>query len=101
LLRATVAGDGRLGPIEERIGRRLIRLVDPQSDEGRSLLGSCSVELLGPGDEPLGRVHPDEACRLLRARLEQRLADAPSGPDSRAWREGLRRLKARSDPVDH
>ena len=101
LLRATVAGDGMLGPIEERIGRRLMRLVDPRSDEGRSLLSSGSVELLGPGGEQFGCVHPSEALRRLRERLEQRLRDTPSGPDSSALREGLRRLEAQCRQVDH
>ena len=31
--RGTLSGDGRPGPIEERLGRRLIRLIDPESDE--------------------------------------------------------------------
>jgi len=101
MLRATVAGDGRLGPIEERIGRRLIRLVDPQSAEGRALLDSASVDLLGPGGEHFGRIGPGEVCRRLRERLERRLAVPISGSEWSALREGLRRLDSRSRKLDH
>jgi len=47
----TLVGDGRPGPIEERIGRRLVRLVDPLSDEGVRLLAGGEVELVGPDGE--------------------------------------------------
>ena len=88
----TLVGDGRPGPIEERIGRRLVRLVDPLSDEGVRLLAGGEVELVGPDGEALGNVEIREAYRRLRARLEQRLADIE--PDERDERlhEGLSRL---------
>jgi hypothetical protein len=101
VLRATVSGDGRLGPIEERIGRRLIRLVDPRSEEGRSLLDAHSVDLLGPGGEHFGYVGPDEARRRLRERIEARLADPRFESDAEGLREGLRRLEARGREIDH
>jgi len=101
VLRATVSGDGRLGPIEERIGRRLIRLVDPQSEEGRSLLDSQAVDLLGPGGEHFGCIDPGEARRRLREKIEDRLAEARSGTDIGALREALRRLDARGREIDH
>ncbi len=44
--RGTLSGDGRPGPIEERLGRRLIRLIDPESDEGMRLLSEGRVDLL-------------------------------------------------------
>ena len=94
-------GDGRLGPIEERIGRRLIRLVDPQSEEGRALLDSGAVDLLGPEGERFGRIVPGELRRRLRERLERRLARPNSGSEGSALREALRRLEARSRDVDH
>ena len=79
-----------------------MRLVDPLSDEGRFLLSSGSVELLGPGGEQFGCVDPAEARRRLRERLERRLEDSPGGPDSSALREGLRRLlDAQSQQIDH
>ena len=102
LLRATVAGDGQFGPIEERIGRRLMRLVDPRSDEGRSLLSSGSVDLLGPGGEQFGCVRPTEALLRLRHSLERRLRDRKTD----VWAEVDRRLEtakqelARKDEYD-
>lgn len=97
-LRATLAGDGRPGPIEERIGRRLVRLVDPESDEGERLLGSGTVELIGPEGEHFGRIPASEACRRLRGRLERRLEELDEKDEAAALREGLLRLRARSDP---
>ncbi len=93
-MRVTLAGDGRLGPIEERIGRRLVRLVDPESTEGRALLGAGVVDLIGPEGERFGRIPAYEACRRLRERLERRLEN-PGGDDD-ALREGLSRLALRS-----
>jgi hypothetical protein len=101
ILRATMSGDGRLGPIEERIGRRLIRLVDPHSEEGHRLLTSGAVDLLGPEGEHFGRVHPAQACRLLRKRLEERLAASENEDAREALREGLRRLQAWTERVGH
>jgi hypothetical protein len=78
-----------------------MRLVDPSSEEGRSLLSSGSVELLGPGGERFGHV-PSEALLRLRQRLERRLQNTPKGPDSEALHEGLRRLDAQCrQVVDH
>jgi hypothetical protein len=100
VLRATVSGDGRLGPIEERLGRRLIRLVDPSSEEGRSLLARHAVDLLGPGGERYGCVDLEEARRKLRARIEAHLSKTSSrSNDADALREGLRRLD--SGEPDH
>ncbi len=93
--RATLSGDGCYGPIEERIGRRLVRLVDPASEEGLRLLRSGTVEMIGPEGDPLGCLLPEEACRVLRERLERRLADPDA--DAHALREGLARLAARSE----
>lgn len=101
ILRVTLSGDGRFGPIEERIGRRLIRLVDPQSDEGLGLLRSGEVDLIGPGGERFGRLQPDEACRRLRERLEKRLADPDTAAERETLREGLRRLQSWSERIGH
>lgn len=95
-LRATLAGDGAPGPIEERAGRRLIRLVDPSSDEGTRLLYSGDVSMVGPGGESFGRISVEEAWRRLRARLEALLADE-GGPEEESIREGLERLRRRAE----
>jgi hypothetical protein len=92
-------GDGRLGPIEERIGRRLCRVVDPDSHEGRKLLSAGEVDLVGPGGERMGRLQILEALDRLKRRLEDRLADAGSALDADAIQEGLTRLRARVDRI--
>ena len=88
----TVAGDGRPGPIEERIGRRLVRLLDPESDEGARLLEAGNVELVGPEGATLGRVRLGEAYRRLRSRLMQRLSEEGRKPQRDELEEGLERL---------
>jgi hypothetical protein len=98
-LRVTLSGDGRPGPIEERLGRRLIRLVDPESEEGLALLRSGRVNLVGPGGEKFGCMHPTEACRRLRERLEKRLADPDAAEERDALRDGLNRLEAWSERI--
>ena len=100
-LRATLSGDGRVGPIEERIGRRLVRLVDPRSDEGRELLSAATVDLVGPGGERFGRIALDEARYRLRERVERRLAGPDGDAESEALLEGLRRLDARLPRLEH
>ena len=72
--RATITGVGELGPIEERLGRRLVRLVDPESREGAALLRAGEVTLVGPEGAPLGRVGLEAARRMLERRLMDRLA---------------------------
>ena len=72
--RGTLSGDGRPGPIEERLGRRLIRLIDPESDEGLRLLSEGKVDLLGPDGTRLGTIRAADALRRLQARLEERMA---------------------------
>jgi hypothetical protein len=93
--RITLTGDGRPGPIEERIGRRLVRLVDPESVEGLDLLSSRSVRFIGPGGKPLGYVHPNEAIEYLRKALEERIEEAADEDalDAQAWQSGLDRLE--------
>jgi len=100
LLRATLRSDGRAGPIEERIGRRLIRLVDPQSDEGIELLRSGNVDLVGPDGEHLGCIGPAEACQRLLERLERRLEDPEIEGERDALQEGLERLRAWSERIN-
>ena len=94
-LRTTLSGDGCPGPIEERIGRRLVRLVDPASDEGIGLLRSGAVEWIGPEGDALGRLRPEEAECILRERLERRLGDPDADPH--ALRDGLARLAGWSE----
>ncbi len=78
--RAILLGDGTAGPIEVRLGRRLMRLVPPDSREGRRLLGEGRVDLIGPDGERLGRIPIEEARRRLRERLERLLECPRTGP---------------------
>lgn len=39
---------GRLLPIEVRLGRRVLRVIAPESEEGRRLLASGRVKILRP-----------------------------------------------------
>jgi hypothetical protein len=95
--RATISGVGRPGPIEERVGRRLIRVVDPSSREGASLARSGCVLWVGPEGEALGRLDLASVRRLLHERFERRL-DATAGEGLEILRDGLARLVATSRP---
>ena len=99
--RITLSGDGRPGPIEERIGRRLVRLVDPESEEGLGLLTERCVRFIGPGGVELGYIHPCEAMESLKETLEERLheAEGSRSDDGPAFRDGLDRLKTWSRKI--
>lgn len=95
--RGTLDGVGAPGPIEERIGRRLIRVVDPDSAEGARLVRDHRVEWIGPEGDSFGPVGLEEAWDLLRRRLERRIAEPVEDPeDGRALRDGLQALTSRS-----
>lgn len=92
-LRATITGVGSPGPIEERVGRRLVRLVDPGSREGAALLRSGRVTIVGPEGCTLECSDLAAARRILRQRLERRLADtAEATTDRSVIEDGLARL---------
>ncbi|MGH9870139.1 MAG: hypothetical protein ACREAA_18505 [Candidatus Polarisedimenticolia bacterium] len=70
---AVVLGDGQVLPIEERVGRRLIRAIEPLSREGRSLLVSGQVMLWHDdgarhGLAPIAEVLESQASRALALR---------------------------------
>lgn len=85
-LRAILLRDGTAGPIEVRLGRRLLKLVSPESAEGRLLLDEGRVDLVGPDGERLGRIPIEEARGRLRARLESALG----APELRGEKPGGR-----------
>jgi hypothetical protein len=91
--RATITGVGRPGPIEERLGWRLVRIVDPDSKEGVALLRDRQVTFIGPEGTALGRVSLEQARRLLKLRLESALAEVGGDDGAEAIREGLVRLR--------
>ncbi|HEX4823444.1 MAG TPA: hypothetical protein VFV19_03970 [Candidatus Polarisedimenticolaceae bacterium] len=91
--RTTLSGVGRPGPIEERLGRRLIRIVRPDSKEGIHLLRSGCVTFLGPEGQPLGCADLEAARRLLQRRLRERLSPSSGSEHAEIVRDGLSRLK--------
>ena len=91
--RATITGIGRPGPIEERLGWRRMRVLDPESKEGATLLRTGQVTLIGPHG-PLGRVDLAEARRMLMVRLESLLDGVQGDEGEEAIRDGLVRLRA-------
>jgi hypothetical protein len=91
--RATITGVGRPGPIEERVGWRLLRIVDPESREGVELLRRRQVTLIGPEGTTLGRVSLNQARCLLITRLELALAERSGDDGAEAIRDGLVRLR--------
>ena len=93
--RAVLTADGRPGPIEERLGRRLVRIVDPDSIEGRRLQQRDAVLWIAPGGDLLGRMSARDAVDTLRRRLEERLADPADDDEHGALRDGLSRLRDR------
>jgi hypothetical protein len=104
--RATLAGDGHPGPVEERIGRRLVRLLDPLSAEAHALAAAGRIEWIGPEGAPLGRVPAATACAALKRRLQRALdaADPASASERAAVAFGLERLEGwsarlQADPI--
>ena len=97
--RATITGVGRLGPIEERLGWRLVRIVNPDSREGRSLVRTRQVTFIGPEGVALGRIDLSQARRLLELRLRTVLADSGRPEDTEALRDGLVRLRQTTPKV--
>lgn len=95
--RAVLTADGSPGPIEERLGRRLVRVVGADTTEGRRLVRDREVEWIAPGGERLGRVSTAEALDRLRTRLEARLADPDDDVEPDAVRDGLLRLRRRRE----
>jgi hypothetical protein len=55
--RAVRLDAGRLMPIEVRLGRRLLRTIPADSDEGLALLASGKVEVIPFGDWERGGEH--------------------------------------------
>jgi hypothetical protein len=92
--RVALTGDGCPGPIEERIGRRLVRLVDPQSEEGRHLLAAEPIEWVGPDGASLGQLSVQQAYDELFSRLERMLDERPEPTRRRNIESCLERLSS-------
>ena len=92
--RVALTGDGCPGPIEERIGRRLVRLVDPQSEEGQRLLAAEPIEWVGPDGDSLGQLSVQQAYDQLFSRLERMLDERPEPTQRRNIESCLERLRS-------
>jgi len=91
--RVALNGDGCPGPIEERIGRRLVRLIDPRSEEGQRLLEAKPIEWVGPDGDSLGQLSVQQAYDELFSRLERMLDERPDPTQQRNIESCLERLK--------
>jgi|SRR5262245_18852793 len=80
---AVIRSDGSVLPIEERLGRRLLRTLPPDSPEGRHLLRRNCVSLLTADGRHLGGMSIEDVYDHLRAETAMRLAEKPRDPD---WR---------------
>ena len=80
---AVIRADGTLLPIEERLGRRLLRSLAPEARESRALLRTARVRFVTSGGTtytglPLNTVY-DRLCAETRVRLAER-------PRNSQWR---------------
>jgi len=80
---AMIRSDGSLLPIEERLGRRLLRTLAPDSLKGRELLRKDCVKLVTDDGRPLAGLSIEDVYARLRARVTVRLAVNPRDPDRR------------------
>jgi hypothetical protein len=80
---AVIRSDGSVLPIEERLGRRLLRTLPPDSPEGRQLLRKDCVTLLTADGRHLTGLTIEDVYDRLRAETAMRLAEKPRDPD---WR---------------
>ena len=80
---AVIRSDGSVLQIEERLGRRLLRVVSPSSREGRRLLRKDCVTLMTAEGRPLAGLSIEDVYERLRSEATMRLAERPRDAD---WR---------------
>src|SRR6185436_9800753 len=78
---AVIRSDGSLLPIEEKLGRRLLRTLPADSNEGRQLLRQDCVNLTTAEGRPLAGLSIEDVYQKLRSQTTQRLARRPHDPD--------------------
>jgi len=79
---AMVLGDGRVMPIVETLGRRLIREIDPLSANGRRLLGDGRVTLCW---EDGVRMEARPVADVLDTLQTNARTQRDAGPSHQAW----------------
>lgn len=88
---AVICGNGRILPIVESIGRRVLREIDPASSEGREILRSGRASLWSEDGTRLGRIPVERALRDLEARVRQQRAEHAEVP---RWRRHHSKIAA-------
>ena len=84
---AVIRADGTLLPIEERLGRRLLRTIVPASREARGLLKRGCVNLLTSDGKALSGVPIETVYERMWAETSTRLAEHA---DNAEWRRQCR-----------
>jgi hypothetical protein len=80
---ATICGDGRILPIEERLGKRLMRTIECETSEARDLLRRGWVLLRTAEGKCLDGAPLDRVFARLREETEARLTERQ---DDEPWR---------------
>ncbi len=96
---AIVCGDGRILPIVESIGRRVLREINPCSREGRELLSAGKVALWSDNARRARRVPVDQVLKEMKAGLTARIAEHPGDGRWRDYHVGLARALNRSRKI--
>ena len=91
--RAFVLDDGTLLPIEERVGRRLLRTVPPNSREGRALVEEGLVSFVGSEGRAFAGTGFDEILERLARKAAGRLVRRDCAPETKkSCREALMKI---------
>jgi hypothetical protein len=80
---AMIRADGTLFPVEERLGRRLLRTLPPDSREARELLRAGRVDLRSSAGTLYRRLPLETVYDRLCAETRDRLAERPRSSE---WR---------------
>ena len=80
---AIIRADGKLLPIEERLGRRLLRTLSPDSHEARALLKRGCVDLLTADGRTLSGMTIDAVYDQLSSETSAQLA---GNAENAEWR---------------
>ena len=84
---AVICSDGTLLPIEERLGRRLLRTLPPDCREARGLLKQGCVDLLTSDGRMLSGMTIDAVYRRLSSETSARLSENEANNE---WRRRCR-----------
>lgn len=86
---AIVRGDGKILPIAESIGRRVLREIDPEGREGRGLLTAGKVTLWSSDGRRYRSLPVDRLLRRMKDDFRARLSEHPR---DRRWGAHYREL---------